>query len=309
MGASSACLCLAARQFGLVSGAQARQAGLSVHAIERRVRSGLWQHVLPGVYRIGGAPRMWEQDLLAACLWIGGTAVASHRSAAALWQMRGFEPRIIEVSGRKRVAREGVTVHHTLVRESSKTVVADIPVTTASRTLVDLGAVVPSCRVEDALDDALRRGLVSLAEMRTLVERDGGKGRRGIGVLRKILDQRPADAAPTESPLEGRVLRLIVGAGLPRPETQFEVWDRGALVARVDLAYPDALLAIEVDGYAWHSGRSDWQRDLRRRNRLTAMGWKVLHFTAADIRERSGELVGAIRASLLKNLRAAQHFQ
>ncbi|MGH2727495.1 MAG: endonuclease domain-containing protein [Actinomycetota bacterium] len=61
---------------------------------------------------------------------------------------------------------------------------------------------------------------------------------------------------------------------------------------------PDSLLAIEVDGYRWHSGRSRWETDLARRNRLTSRGWRVLHVTAADIEHRPDELTCTIAAAL-----------
>lgn len=257
---------------------------------------------------MAGAPRTWEHDLLAACLWVGGVAVVSHRAAAALHRLRGFDPGPIEVSGDKNAPRPGVIVHHILFRYAQRIVVSAIPVSTAARTLLDLGAVVPASRVEDALDDALRRGLVSLDALHRMVEEERGKGRRGVGVLRKLLELRPAAAAPTESVLEGRALRLILGAGLPRPVTQHEVRDGARLVARVDLAYPDALVAVEVDGYSWHSGRSDWQRDMARGNALAALGWTVLHITAEDIRERPEDAVATIRASLSKSVRKANGF-
>ncbi|MDQ3218080.1 MAG: endonuclease domain-containing protein [Actinomycetota bacterium] len=48
-------------------------------------------------------------------------------------------------------------------------------------------------------------------------------------------------------------------------------------MARVDFAYPELMLAIEVDGFRWHGGRIGWDRDQLRRNKLTTMSWRVLH--------------------------------
>ncbi|HEX2057284.1 MAG TPA: DUF559 domain-containing protein [Actinomycetota bacterium] len=92
-------------------------------------------------------------------------------------------------------------------------------------------------------------------------------------------------------------------SGLPRPVRQHRITDNGKLVARVDFAYPDSLVAVEVDGYRWHSGRRAWsrdltRRDLTRRNRLTSLGWRVLHVTHDDLMERPNEIVEQIDAVL-----------
>lgn len=57
-----------------------------------------WEELHPGVYRFAGTPATWRQTLLAACLSIGETAVASHRAAGALWLFAGVEPGMIEIS-------------------------------------------------------------------------------------------------------------------------------------------------------------------------------------------------------------------
>lgn len=70
----------------------------------------------------------------------------------------------------------------------------------------------------------------------------------------------------------------------------------------MDAAYPEGMLALEADGYRWHAGRRAWLRDLRRRNRMAALGWRVLHVTHSDLRDRPGEVVAEVR-SLLGGLR------
>ena len=105
---------------------------------------------------------------------------------------------------------------------------------------------------------------------------------------------------PIESPLERRFLKLVRAAGLPEPTAQHEIYAEDKLVARVDFAYPELRLGIEVDGYQWHSGRRRWARDLVRRNELTTLRWKVLHITFEDVAgrgERAIELVKRARRS------------
>jgi very-short-patch-repair endonuclease len=70
----------------------------------------------------------------------------------------------------------------------------------------------------------------------------------------------------------------------------------GGWSARVDFAYPSVHVAIEADGYRWHSGRLKWEHDLERRNSLTALGWGVVHITWTDLMARSEDLIRSIHA-------------
>jgi hypothetical protein len=75
-------------------------------------------------------------------------------------------------------------------------------------------------------------------------------------------------------------------AGLPEPVRQHWIRAVGHSPIRVDLAYPDARVAIEADSRLFHSGRADLQRDAGKRNLLIALGWRPLAFTWADAHDR-----------------------
>lgn len=84
-----------------------------------------------------------------------------------------------------------------------------------------------------------------------------------VGWLRHSLEV--ADAA-AESPMESRLGLLLVLNGLPKPQLQVPLHDdSGFFVARPDLYYPTARLAIDCDGAAH---RSSHAADNRRQNRL-----------------------------------------
>jgi hypothetical protein len=152
--------------------------------------------------------------------------------------------------------------------------------------------------LEVALDDALHRGIVTLPRLRWQLQQEGKKGRSGTAALRLALDDRSGGYVAAESALEVRVLRLIAGAGLPAPLRQYRLRKAGRVLARVDLAYPHAKVAIEADGYRYHSARADWQRDRRVQNLLTAGGWLVLRVTWEDVEHRPIEVAAEIRAAL-----------
>ena len=98
--------------------------------------------------------------------------------------------------------------------------------------------------------------------------------------LRSVLEHEGRMLGLPESYFERLVYDLIVGASLPAPTPQHEVRDgRGKLLARVDLAYPEAKIAIELLGKQFHYTPKGFERDPERRNRLEVRGWIVLEFT------------------------------
>jgi very-short-patch-repair endonuclease len=235
---------------------------------------------------------------MTACLAWGVGAVISHRAAAAFWRLVGFDrgPAELTVPGGRRRAGPGI-IHHYRLSRADVTTVDGIPITTPARTLLDLAAVASIDAVEEALDDALRRGIVSIASLRRRLAAETRRGRRGIAGMRTLLDARDPSVAIPESVFERRLLRVLRRTGLHPPVLQYEVRAGDRLVAIVDFAYPAARLAIEADGFRYHSGRNAWDRDRARRNQLTLLGWRVIHVTWTDL-QRPARLIAAIRQAL-----------
>lgn len=278
---------------------------MSEDGVYRRVRLRRWEAVLPGVYRVSGAPASWHQKAVAACLWAGPGAFVSHRSAAALLRLLPQRREdVVEISiDRYLPPPSGIIVHRARTTASDRTKFLGISVTTPARTLLDLASAAGREEVETALDEALRRGLTSLQRLRRLIERPDNRRRRGVAILRRLVEDRTAGRAP-ESVLERRLAELLVRAGLPKPVRQFEVSGRDGVIARIDLAYPDCLLAIEADGYAHHAGRLVFQKDRVRANELTRRGWRILRFTWEDVDRRPEAVVAQVGAVLCNFSRA-----
>jgi hypothetical protein len=151
--------------------------------------------------------------------------------------------------------------------------------------------------VERAYDHAVRSGIVRhadvLATWRTLARR----GRRGCGVLRRILEARDPGSAPPGSAFEAKMLALVRSGGLPDPVLQHEISGSGWL-SFVDLAWPAQRVAVECDGLAHHFGRQRLQWDDTRQNRLVLLGWTVLRFTWQDVADRPDLVLTQIRDAL-----------
>ncbi len=297
MGADRALAQLASVQHGLVTRSQVRELGLSDSSIHKRCGAGSLRALHPGVYVVGGAPDTWHQRMLAGCLAAGGLAVASHRSAARLWGLLG-EDHLVELSvlRPKGPRPAGVLWHrsrdlvpeHTTVREG-------VPVTNPMRTLVDLGAVVRPWIVEDALDRGLSTRLFRVPAVEGLLHEVARPGRRGCGVLRKVLDERALGSAPPDGLLEPRMARLLRDHGLPPAVFQHVVPGTGA---RVDFAYPAVHLAIEVDGYDVHGTRKAFDADRDRQNRLFLAGWHVIRFTWTQVVRHPGSVATQVQEAL-----------
>lgn len=287
---------LARSQAGVVHIAQANALGLSSDAVYRLVRSGEWASILPKVVAVDPVPG-WIQRAAGACLWGGPDAAASHRTAGVLWDLEGVAPSSaveISVPGKKSSPRPWLILHRVALMSASHRR-NRIPVTNPARTLVDLAGVLPRAALELALEDALRRGLTSMPKLeRTLID-EGGRGKRGCRALSQLVRERRGDGRPTESRLEARLLDVLRRAGIPRPVLQHAVTTEDGFRARLDFAYPAEMLAIEVDGYRYHSGRTAWEADRRRMSHLAVAGWRVLHVTAKDLAAGAPDLVHQLR--------------
>jgi hypothetical protein len=177
------------------------------------------------------------------------------------------------------------------------TAVEGVPVTTVARTLVDLGAVMSADDVAECLDRALGRNVVTIAAVETARRAVARQGRRGAGVIRRVIAPHLA-SEPVAGVLEARMARLLASQGLPTATPEYEVWTAtGAFVARVDFAYTELKLAIEVDGLAAHSSIDAFRRDRTRQNALVAEGWTVLRFTWTEVNTNSPDVGRVIRAA------------
>jgi len=290
---------LAAGQYGVFSREQAMALGATKGMLDHRIRASRWERLGRNVFRLPGNPPSWRQSLTAACLAWGDGAVISHRAAAALWRLAGFDPGSVELTvPRNRRRPEPGVIHRHELRQSDVSIVDGIPVTSVARTLIDLASVCGPEEVEEAIDDAMRRGIVSLALLRRRLAEIGRPGRPGLVAMRGLLDARDRNAAVPGSVFERRLLRILQRARIPTPVLQHEIRDGKGLVGIVDFAFPAARLAIEADGYRWHSGRVRWDQDRARLNRLTLLGWRVIHVTWTDIMRDPARAADAVRKAL-----------
>ena len=284
------------QQHGLISRRQALAAGITDAQIGWRLRTGQWESVHRGVYRHAVSPETPQSRLLAMCLACDG--VASHRSAAALHGIDGYELDRIEVlvPWKRRPMIKGVRLHRTTQMPLTRPVTRDgILCTWVGRTVLDVASVVSRERLEHTIDAVLRQGLLRLEDMYAVLVSHSRHGRTGCGPFRDALEERRGDDAVPLSAWSRMVSDLLTDFGLARPALEFQIRDpSGEFVAQVDLAYPDHRVAIELDSKRWHLNSVSFERDPRRRNALTVIGWTVLTFTWSDYVDRPNQLCNTV---------------
>jgi very-short-patch-repair endonuclease len=287
---------LAREQWGAFRLDQALALGLSKDSVHRLVRKGEWVRIFTGIFATGLDLAGWQQRAMAACLWAREGVAASHECSAALWELDGIVPGTVEVLRlhKKHSPGPGVVVHSTTRRFAIQSRYG-IPVTSATRTLIDLAGVLDEPTLELALESALRRRLTSLLRLQRGLDEEGGHGRPGSDKLGALLGHYGRSTVPTESNLEAKVLQILRRNGFPQPARQYVVRGEDGFAARIDFAYPQAMVAIEAEGYRWHSGREAWARDRVRTTRLASLGWRILYVTPMEAELGAPDLVRGLR--------------
>jgi very-short-patch-repair endonuclease len=200
-----------------------------------------------------------------------------------LWGFPGFENADVEITvplGRQpRVA--GIVVHRSgLITDADVGDVEGIPCMRAARTIVDLSGRLTVEALERTVDDALRAGVLTIGglgrEIRRFLHIAPGRSPKA---LERVLRDRVPGFEPSKSELERRVYRVIVASGLPEPVRQYKVELNGSTYY-LDMAYPEARVAIEVDGYLYRRERGPFDTDRARQNALVLAQWTVLRFTS-----------------------------
>lgn len=289
---------LAARQHGVVARRQLLAHGLTRALVEERLASGRLIPLHRGVYAVGHDRLRREGYWLAAVLAVGPGAVLSHRDAASLHEIRFSNGTRIDVStNMERRHTKKVRIHGRRVLDAAEiTTVSGIPVTTVARTLVDLAELLTHDQLSKALSEADRRGKLDLRAVKASLLRTRGRHGPGPARMRAVLDEHATlGATLTRSELEDRFVALLKTHRLPRP--RLNVWIPEAGV-EVDALWPTERLAVELDGYAYHSNRRVFQRDRAKANDLVDLGYRVLRFTHRDVTREGTDVADRLRRAL-----------
>lgn len=276
------------RHDGVITRAQARTAGISDDAISRRVRSGHWLRCAPGVFFVNDRP-FSDAARVRSAVWSYGPAATASGLAAAWWLgVTHYPPELVEVTVPKvsnHRKRDRITVRRRdLLRqdiiERSGLRVTALPLTVIEAATRRGGGV-------KLMDSALQRH-VELKQLWDAHLRN--KGRHGSPAAR-ILLMSAEDGARSEA--ERLLVKLL-------RQNKITGWKANFPVAGyiVDVVFQAPRLAIEVDGWAFHSSAEDFENDRKRQNIISLLGYQVLRFTWLDLTEYPDRVVAEIRNAL-----------
>jgi very-short-patch-repair endonuclease len=284
---------LAARQHGVVSREQLARLGMSDSAIARRIEAGGLHRLHVGVYAVGHTGLSQRGRWMAAVLACGPAAALSHHSAAALWQLRGVDPSSVHVTVPRTGARSrpGLRIHRPrTLRDEEVTAHHGVPVTTPARTLLDLAPTLAERDLQQTLEEAVVRRLVSVPSLDALAR--AHPGHHGKGKLKRALEEHTPGTTLTRSDLEERFLALCKRYGLRRPRVNASVAG-----LTVDFLFERERLIVETDGWRFHGHRAAFERDRRRDAALTRAGYRTLRFTHDQLATEPASVVATIAAA------------
>lgn len=273
---------LAAKQHGVFTSDQAIGVGLTHSQIGSLVDRGLAHRRRRGLFVVAGSPDTAERRTMEAILAGPPGCVASHESAAYLLGLVDAPSQVhVTVHPRRRLRSDGVVAHRSVLPSSHVARVGCIPVTSLPRTVVDLASVSDLDRLASVMDPLLvSKRLQPARLLRVVDEIVEAPGRHGTALLRAALDVWTQPIKPG-SPAEVRLLRRLGELGFDGFVTQHEI-DVDGDRFRLDVAWPDERALLEYSGKAFHGPRR-WERDERRAEMITRLGWSYREVDASDL--------------------------
>jgi very-short-patch-repair endonuclease len=282
---------IGAKQHGRITTRQLLDSGFTPKSIERAVEAGHLHRLHQGVYGIGHLAPSRESQWMAAVLACGPPAWLSDGCAAVAFGFQDSWGPLVEVTipPDKVRRRQGVRVRRRSLMSWEVTEWWNVPITTPSRTMVDLAH---ELRDEDRITWALRQLEFTRLYDQKLLELSNQ--RRPSAVLTRLL----RGVEPTLSPLEIAFLtRVVRRHNLPAPEVNARPF--GLLV---DFWWPDARLIVETDG-KHHDLPLQRMADQARDALHEAAGVLTLRYRWVDAHVHDQRTADTIRATLTARMK------
>jgi very-short-patch-repair endonuclease len=245
---------------------------------------------------VGHEALSWEGRLLGAVL-ANEPAVASHKTAAWIWGLLRTRPGTFHLTAPTRRHRKKlVVVHFARLAPEDMTTVNGIPVTSPARTVLDLA---PGETVRDLgrlLQRADERELLDRRRFEATVARAGGHPGRGKFVA--ALHAYEPEGVTLRSDLERRFRRLVLAAGLPRPQTNVAVEGY-----ELDCYWEAEGFAVELDVYATHGSPRSFEEDRTREDDLLLAGIELIRVTDVRLDREPRETIARVAAHLERRRR------
>jgi hypothetical protein len=234
------------------------RAGLSPQQAPRRVASGRWRRLRPGVYCTSSAwepaddrlRHEWRTAAVAAGMRPSRPHAFSHATAAAIIGLpvpRRLLDRVhltVPPGAATTSPCDGVVRYAAALPPGSVTLVRGIAVTAPARTIADCLRHLDAADAVALADAAVRARCVTVGDVRgVLADQRRWPFTQVAALALPLVDGR------RESSLESRSAVVMHRAGLPAPEPQVSIQDEaGRFVGRVDFAWLEQGVVGEADG-------------------------------------------------------------
>lgn len=250
---------------------------------------------LPGILCAPRATEDFHRAVQAGWLWAGQDSVLVGRAAARLtfWPEAQVETYEFAIPRDHQAQHDRWILIHRKIPSELIWHRGRLQVASPALTAIDLAA---GSDGGDVIDRALRSRTATIDQLRKALEltprRQGNRARAEL-----VRDS--GDSPWSES--ERALHRLLRANGIRGWKTNHWV-DLPNLLpqtgAFVDVLFKSKRVAIEVDGYEFHSDHEAFEKDRRRRNELVLAGFLVLNFTWRQITEDPTWVIGCIRRAL-----------
>lgn len=274
-------------QHGLVARRQLRSRGVAESTIDAWVQRGVIAPVDRGVYRHPAAPRTDEQTVMAAVLRCGPDARAGGWTACALYGLEGSHVALrpwLLIPPERRVRARNLIVQRSRLEAVDRAVVHGIPATSPRRSIVDAARRLRGRRLRVAVDDARRRGLMTLEELLDLAT--ALRQHRGAVRIRELFGSGALDQ-------DGEAERWLARALAARDV--YPIWSPEVLPGVFpDAVLPEAALVIECDGADTHTLPVDRADDASREALLRVTGWHVERASGRELAHDPSKVVDRI---------------
>jgi very-short-patch-repair endonuclease len=269
-----------AQHDGVITRAQAAMCGLSGDAVDRSVRAGAWRTIHRGVYFVVDRP--FTADARIRCVvWGAGPNAVLQRGSRGLLapgDNRGTEHHRSHDPTQGAQPRRGMPTPPPRYPQQGR---RGLQVTSLELTVLEA-----SIGKAHIMDRALQRH-TDLGRLQRAHARN--PGRTGAPEAKRLLK-----VAANGARSEGE--RLLIGEFRARKISGWVVnyrWGEYEL----DIAFLAEMLAIEIDGWAFHSDHDAFERDRSRQNGISP-SWTILRYTWADLTERMDHVIAEITETL-----------
>lgn len=180
---------LALAQGGYFDRRDAHEYGITDSLLRYHTRTGRFERILPGVYRLRAAPISPYDEYLLAWVWTNYRGAISHESALALYDLGDILPTRVHVTVPRPFHRTSAPfqVHLAPLPEEGVQTYKGVRVTTPARAIIDAAATgTDPTQIHKVVREALERGLVDPSTLRAAAVRRPNQYRRDV---RRLIEE------------------------------------------------------------------------------------------------------------------------